>query len=153
MDNANGVALRRCALQILRAVNRLAPHALIRTHISSLPQVPGSVARSHAIQVSIPKYFIGKLLSFQGAKSYCCKTEVKPWTNCAWYDKETDAFSHGICEASCPLDSILLGMQKGKCEKGESAYCCGGPASLPPPPPPPPVESPKVREFEDAVRV
>ncbi|RAR12571.1 glycosylhydrolase family 18-9 [Stemphylium lycopersici] len=88
-----------------------------------------------------------------GAKSYCCKTEVKPWTNCAWYDKETDAFSHGICEASCPLDSILLGMQKGKCEKGESAYCCGGPASLPPPPPPPPVESPKVREFEDAVRV
>ncbi|RAR05439.1 hypothetical protein DDE82_003906 [Stemphylium lycopersici] len=77
---------------ILRAVNRLAPHALIRTHISSLPQVPGSVARSHAIQ-------------------------------------------------------------KGKCEKGESAYCCGGPASLPPPPPPPPVESPKVREFEDAVRV
>lgn len=62
-----------------------------------------------------------------GAKSYCCKSIPKAFTNCAWYTKETHQIKlDDWCEASCPPNSIKLGRQRGDCSYGQGAYCCKG---------------------------
>ncbi|KAH7074052.1 hypothetical protein FB567DRAFT_553547 [Paraphoma chrysanthemicola] len=101
--------------------------------------------------------FGGEMKCDSGAKSFCCTSEVRPFTNCKWHQKATHLRLDGVCEASCPVGQIKLGMQRGSCPAGEEAYCCEGPprpsptpspSPSPPPSPPPPSFGPQLREFQ-----
>lgn len=136
-----------------RILEIILPHMqLALTHIrtSSSPQVLVLAASRSATQVSTSISISYIRLTLQGAKSYCCKEVFRPFTNCAWYKKETRLRPDWECEPSCPAGYMKLGIQRGDCTSGEQAYCCRGDSSDPPPAPP---KSAKVQEFEDALEL